>query len=210
MLVCSKGFAVTTIPISGMTGIIEMNDLRVNAARSAALELKFDELKARWLENLKGRIVQSLDNLASEEDLPARFGFIARVAQQYGGELLHLTALRWLTVVEPPGQAILISASEMVQRIASSPEVLVIYGERASPWTARAISRKLFPSVALGTLVVPLASNNQSDVGSFWDEGRVVEASLSDHFKGDRRYVGALGRPIFIDVFLQLVATAWG
>jgi hypothetical protein len=155
------------------------------------------------------RIVAAIDNLAAEGDVPARFEFLVEAAREYGAEILCLTALPWITVIEPPGEAKLLSPQMFKELVASRTEVLIGFG--LAPWSVNRRTRTRFPDASLNALVVPVSNAGQPQFGSYRDHDATTWAPLSEHFGVD--YPSPLEyrlvRTALLHAVLQLVATAW-
>jgi len=203
VLLCSRGIAVTTIPVSGIVGIVQTDDLVLNAARSAALEWDSKRFREDLIAQLHPKIIQALDELEMEGTVPSRFEFVCHVAQEYGEDLLLRTGLPWITVMEPPGNAILVSAAEFTRRVASALEVLVSFG--VGPWSVEKVCREHFSGASPTALLIPVTSVGQPSFGSYTDE-RIVLAPLPEHFRRDRE---EYERAALLLATLKAIAAGW-
>ncbi len=209
ILLCSKGFSVARDDAPGLLGLVDIGEHALNAARSEALVWDRDRHREQFLQVLKPHILLALDSLVDEGDVPARYSFIADVADKYGIDVLLESALQWITVRERPGSGLLISSADLVRRASSSNEVLLAYG--CDPWTAERNARHIFPQLSAGALVIPITKEGQSDPGSYRDEDEIFEAPLEEHFSVEpyRRAGGDAGGAILLHATVALVARAW-
>lgn len=201
VLVCTRGIAVSSIPMKGLTGIVEAEDLDLVAARSEALHFNVAELRATLLDKLKPQIIESL-NALSNDFIPDRFEFLATVGSVYGDDVLRNTTLRWITVVDKQGNSILMSPSDLIDKLSGVTEVLVSYG--TTPWKATPTAKMHFPAATRNALVLPVPKAGQSYPGSYNDRDEITVGELSEHFE---RYSGAV--PVILRVILQLLSDAW-
>jgi len=163
-----------------MLGIAEAGDLRLNSARSEPLEWDSRSFRRQALSDLKPHILASLDALSNEKNVPSRFRFLAEVGRMYGNELLRETALRWITIVEPPGDARLISATELASIISKESEILIGFG--LDPWSGYKECHAAYPAASYSAPVVLVTKEGQPEVGSWNDKEGYTVGSLAEHF----------------------------
>jgi hypothetical protein len=199
VLVCTRGIAVSSIAVEGMTGIVEADDLDLVAARSGALHFDVDEFRENLINQLKPQIIESL-NALSDDYIPDRFQFLASVGSLYGKEVLLATTLPWITVGDEFGNSILMSPKDVRSKLSQTPEVLISYG--LGPWSARTTAKSHFPQATRDALVFPIPDKGQSSPGSFDDRDERTDGELSEHFDE--------GVPVILSVVVQLISDAWG
>ena len=201
VLICSKGIAVKSIPVQGIVGIVEAGDLELVAARSETLEWDVQQFRQKLTNELKPKIIQSLNNLANEGSITTRHAFIADVAKAYGKDILLESALPWITLVDQLGNSRLMSALEVREELMRSSEVLISYGP--GPWSVDRVSRRHFPLATREALLFPVPTDHQSSIGSYEDRDEITIDELSAHFS---RYSTI---PVLLSALLDLIANAW-
>jgi hypothetical protein len=214
VLLCSKGIAVSMTHIEGMTGLVDIDDVEVNAARSAPITWDQEGFSRAMLSQLRPEVAASLSRL-SLEWIPDRYGFLAKVAVLYGRDLVAETDLPWITLAEFPGQARLVSVADFAQMARASREIIVTYG--VGPWSVRSVAEELYPQTARTALLVALSSKER---GGFGDcgEKEPIAAPLPVHFavralrfgrESAPRDFASSGPPLLLTV-LSTIAVAWG
>jgi hypothetical protein len=199
VLVCTRGIAVRSIFVQGITGIVEADDLDLVAARSEALHFDVDEFRARLVGQLKPYIIESL-NALSDDYIPSRFEFLAKAGSLYGEDVLLATTLPWVTVVDKVGNSTLMSPVDLRDKLAEVPEILISYG--SGPWTSRITAKNHFPSATRNALVLAIPDKGQSSPGSYNDPEEITVGELSDHFRDEV--------PVLLRTVVQLISGAWG
>jgi hypothetical protein len=208
VLLCCKGFAVRTVYMPGIIGMVNINNLTLDASRSNALDWDAVGQRERWLSALEPHITQSLDSLATEGDIPARFGFLVRVGSEYGSRFLAKTTLPWVTVKGPLGDALQISITDLQQRLLETDELLLTYG--ASPWQAGTVAHGRHPKAGRTTLVIPVSSVGQPDPGSYEDLDEMIWGPFPEHFKGSRYSSHEISEAVLLCAILDVIAKTWG
>ncbi len=189
LVLCSKGFAIKTLPTSGLFGVINIGDVDLDASRSTPLEWDSEAFRGRILQDLKPFIVRAVDRIGESDFISSRYAFLSEVAGHYGCDVLKETSLEWITIVTRPGASRLVSAAEFKAVVESSSELVLAYGERAGPWTIPGISRSRYPDSSREALLVPISSAGQPDVGSYRDDDETFECGLREHFGANSRIV---------------------
>jgi hypothetical protein len=197
VLVCTKGIAVTSIFVQGMTGIVEAEDLDLVAARSEALHFNVGELRTKLIDQLKPQIIDSL-NALSDDFIPNRFGFIANVGSLYGADVLLATTLPWIPTIDKQGNSTLMNSADVGGKLSQISEILISY--KSHPWSATKVAREHFPAATRNALVFAISDAGQPDPGSFTDQDDVTTGELSEHFRTP---------PIFLQALLQIISNAW-
>lgn len=73
VLLCSKGFAIGTIPIGGFVGMVDVGEVELNAARSAPIDFNHEIFRSHLLQVLRPNILNATNVLA-----------LARASQKLG------------------------------------------------------------------------------------------------------------------------------
>lgn len=210
IVLCTKGFAVSTLPMRGFFGLADLGDVPLNAARTMPLGFKADAFRAEVKADLWPLIVKATDALKDEGRVPSRYSFLASLAATYGLEILCETTLPWITVLDDIGSAILMSAADFKQTLASRDEVVFTYGSGGGPWYSDSYARSYAPAAAADALRIPVCNISGPEVGSYKDEQDVFEGQLREHFPPE--YAGAGDRSQdahFLHAVLRLVEEAW-
>jgi hypothetical protein len=206
VLLCSKGFAVGSLHVPGLLGIVNRDDLELNASRSQPIGLDSIQIRREWLRALRPHIVASLDALLTEGDVPARLEFLNSVASVYGRNLLIETNLPWLTIKEPPGDARQISVNSLGERLHGVREVLITYN--VSLWSASRRALERYPEAGRSALVIPVTSLGQPEPGSYTDRDQEIWAPLEEHF-GREPYSRGLEVANLLLATIDAIADAW-
>jgi hypothetical protein len=204
IILCTKGIAVSAIEIPGLTGIAEIEDVTLNAARSSALKWDAEAFRKEILTAIEPKILDSLDSLESEISIPSRFPFISNIGKIYGKKYLTNTKLPWISVIVKPGNTILHSAKDFKDTVKAHNEIIVTYG--VQPWAAEQHARNLFPSFDNNALIVPVNSDNQPTPGGyhFNDRKETKISTLPKQFE-QRDYPEA----VQLLATLKLIAESW-
>ncbi|HEY33009.1 MAG TPA: hypothetical protein G4O10_07890 [Dehalococcoidia bacterium] len=159
VLICSKGFAVREVAVKGMVGLVDIGDVELNTSRSSTIKWDVEEFRNRVIEMLSPQIISALDALMKEPNIPSRFEFLADVCEAYGYEIITNTELKWISIIKPPGDAILISPDELRKNISEAKEILLIYGGKSDPWNSYSICRKRFSEASDDAIIIPISSD---------------------------------------------------
>lgn len=212
VVLCSKGFAIDELAVSGLTGLAEVGEIEINAARSRPLGFDEESFRHRMLVALWPHVVAATDRLADEGGIPARFPFLRILASVFGGRILKDTTLPWIGVQELRGNTVLISSAELYRRVKSSNEVFVAYG--TGPWTADHWVRSFHSDVGSGYLLIVVPTAGGPSVRSRYgqDQGR-IDAPLPAHFVPDHVEADDAQSQIasahLLTEVLSTVAAAW-
>lgn len=205
VLLCSTGIAVGTIRAPGMVGLVEAGDLKLDAARSATLGWDKNAFVAGLISQLCPKVVTALDGLAEEGRVPDRFEFLCQIGQTFGSDVLTQTSLPWITVVEPPGHARLVSADELRRRASARAEVLIGYG--LGPWSVRRACCESFPEASGDALVITVDDKGGPRYGSYEDSDELMWAALADHFSERKE---GLKEAVLLTAAVTAIGKAWG
>ncbi len=211
---CSKGFAVSDIELNGISGLVDVGELAVNAARSLPLDFDEEALRKRLLDALWPRIVEATNGLASEGVMPARFAFLHKLGTVYGKRLLADTTAPWIGVQQAPGETVLRNSAEVRELVSARSEVFVAYG--TGPWGADMWLRSLHPDVRGPYLVLVVPTGSGPSVRSrYGQEPGRVEAPLTMHFVPDHVHdeteaESELHSAKLLLAVLACIAEAWG
>jgi hypothetical protein len=198
---CSKGFYVTTVSIPGLSGIVDVPDIQLNAARSEAIHWDSDAFRKKTIQSLFPKMIDSTNSLASFGNIPQKFENIALLAKLYGNDLIIKSDLPWLGYVDKIGNYFLKSFSEMVTIFRTKNEVLIGYG--LAPWQARRNALNIFSDLNSETIILPVSNSGQSSFGSY-DEKEPTEASFNEHF-----IEHDLEETQLLEITLKCVSVAW-
>ena len=208
VLICSNGFAVETIPISGITGIVDIGDIDLNTSRSTPIQWDINRFRIKIVDELQKHMINSLNALNQEPNIPARFNFLADVGQVYGNEVLIKTSLKWITIIRPPGDIIQISAEELLNIIPDYNELFITYD--CSPWKSYSLLRTRFNRLKIDNLIIPISSVGQPSPGSYHDRDEIIECPLEQHFENS--YFGQgneVNQATMLLSILEITAKAW-
>jgi hypothetical protein len=212
VIVCSGGFAIDTVQMPGLFGLAEIGDVELDASRSHVLTWDHETFRNQLLGELRPRIVQAMDGLASELSVHLRQGFLRSIGAVYGEGILLDTKLPWISVMQPPGSLELLNPQEFSQRVRGH-EVFAVFGEEGSPWNCARFCKACYPGISDTALIIPVNTVGQPDPGSYRDEeDEFIEGSLPDHFyrenfpDKDDRYKEAT----LLIAMIQLIADVTG
>lgn len=202
VLLCSKGFALATLAIHGFAGLVEVGDVQLNAARDELIGWDVQAFRQKVIAELRPKILDGINSFKEERNIPEKLGFVVSVAKQYGYELLVETELPWVCVLEPPGDAVLMSPLDFRKLVAKGREILIGYGGYISPWNVESSCREYFGEAGADALIVPVCSHGQADVPWFTGDQKPKNGPLTSSF-GDYEKC-----PLLVTV-LNLIAAAW-
>lgn len=206
VLICSKGLGIRSMPIHGMVGLVDIGEVELDASRSYTLGWDHEKFREDILEKLSPEIISALNNIQTEMNIPERFEFLADVGKAYGHKLLTKTKLKWINIIKPPGDIILISAEELRKIIAEVKEIFIVYG--TSPWNSYSICRKRFGEVAQTTILITISSKGQPEPGSYTrDEDEIIECPLPEHFLVE--YHRGFENAVMIKAILDIISEGW-
>ncbi len=206
MIICSRGFTVKSIEIRGMMGLVDIGDVKLNTSRSSTIEWNSEEFKAQMLDKLRPKIISALDGLLDKEtNIPARFSFLAEVGKSYGYEIFTLTKLKWISVIKPPGDILLLSAEDLRRVISKEKEIFITYN--VNPWNSHSICTEYFGNINDTAIIIPISSVGQADVGSYSEEKEIVECPLPEHFLSSK-YENITNAPILLAT-LKIISENW-
>jgi hypothetical protein len=183
VVLCSRGFAITTALIAGISGLVEVGDVELNASRSVPIALDAEDLRRTLLDKLRPAIVAATDALSASGLVANRFEFVRALAATYGADVLAASTLPWAPVIDGPGNTILVNASDLRRRAAAVDEVLIAYN--VGTWTADSESRRRYVEAAASALVVHVPVANGPAVGFYTDEKKIVSGHLRQHFMSE-------------------------
>jgi len=207
VLICSKGFLVSSRSVNGMTGLINVEELELTAARTQILEWDDKSFWQLWSRELDTHLINALNRLDSELDIPARYNFLVRVGKTYRLGLLTECALRWMAVRLAPGELKLFSPASFTDYVKSEHKVLISYG--ASVWFGESLVRRIFDCAE--TVPVTLTSSaSQPDVGSYDDGKAAISGDIEEHFSSTKYSAGEPDDAVLLMATLEIIAHAWG
>lgn len=181
VILCSKGIAVKTISLNGLTGIINIDNLTLTASRNEAIKLDTEDFKESVNSEIRPKIIEALNLLQNEGMVLARFEFILKVAKRYGQEILHESSLSWISVIIPPGNIQLFNFQDAINLIAEKEEIILSYG--TGPWSTESICRNYFPSASNSALILPINNVEQPSFGAYSEKDIVVMDVLPKQLK---------------------------
>jgi hypothetical protein len=203
ILVCSKGFAVSTATVSGFAGMIDIEELEVNAARAELVDWNSPKWKSTTLKECRRILKDACDRLGDRAMLQERFRFIESIAAAYGWRTLSETSLRWIPYMAPPGEIRFISARELHSIATDSDQISVVYG--ADPWSLGPLIRELsLPSIRTPTVLLWKTATAAS--GSILNE--IIRRPLEEMFRSPSRTVKRR-TPAHITAVVNLISASW-
>lgn len=213
VILCSKGIAVKTISLNGLTGIINIDNLTLTASRNETIKLDTEDFKERVNCEIRPKIIESLNLLQGEGMVLARFQFILKVAKRYGQDILHESSLPWVSIIIPPGNIQLFNFQDAIKLISEKEEIILSYG--TSPWSTESICRNYFPSASDSALILPINNVEQPSFGSYSEKEIVIMdvlpkqlRKLEDDIDNDNEselYKDAL----FLTSVLKMISISW-
>lgn len=213
VILCSKGIAVKSISINGLTGIANIDNLTLTASRNETIMLDVEEFRQKVNSEIRPKIIESLNSLAEEGMITARFEFILKVGKRYGQEILHASSIPWISIIIPPGNTQLFSFSDVIKLVEEKDELILSYG--TGPWSTEAICRTFFPTASDSALIFPINKVEQPSFGHYSEKDTIVMEVLpkqlrevEDHTKTDlesERYKDA----ICLTSLLKAISISW-
>ena len=206
VVLCSKGFAISTVQANGITGLVEVGDVELNAARTEPLSWDTPTLRKNLIDLLRPEIRHSLDRMALHGSIPGRYRFLAKVGLLYGEDLLRTTTLPWISIVDPMGQTSLTSAAGFLELLGGRHEVILVYNN-VHPWSVATFAYERFPEATRNTIYVPIEGAPDTTIVPVDYSGREQMAwgGLPDLLSGP----DALKQTPLLFATLKLLAQAW-
>jgi hypothetical protein len=187
---------------------VDIGDIDLNTSRSTPIQWDINRFRIKIVDELQKHMINSLNALNQEPNIPARFNFLADVGQVYGNEVLIKTSLKWITIIRPPGDIIQISAEELLNIIPDYNELFITYD--CSPWKSYSLLRTRFNRLKIDNLIIPISSVGQPSPGSYHDRDEIIECPLEQHFENS--YFGQgneVNQATMLLSILEITAKAW-
>ncbi|MEP7365280.1 MAG: ATP-binding protein [Acidobacteriota bacterium] len=217
---CSKGVAVDHVPVADLTGLVEVGELPLTAARSAMyadlpygrIRMAPAEWESRLIYDIQADVIAKLNDLERYGMISARLGFLRGLALVYGREVLLETTLPWIPVIEPPGNLIHQSKTDLTERLRTEERLMIASGvgpssayAAAAPWIAESELGKI-PIVAIRfeEISVPYTVQNELKVKK---RGSTISGTLTDLTSPHNKFEIKL---TLIPIVIAIVAEAWG
>jgi len=212
VVLCSRGVAVKTISLSGLTGMANVDDLMLTASRNETIKWNSEEFIDRIKSDIKPKIIIALNDLVEEGMIISRFEFILRVAQIYGEDVLLESLLPWISIIMPPGDVKLFNVEEATKLLGDRDEVILSYG--TGPWTTEHICRNYFPSASNSALILPINSTGQPSFGRYSEKDIIVMDILPKQIKSEEEMDNdeesdKYKQATYLTSFLKVLAKAW-
>ncbi len=185
VILCSRGIAVKTISLNGLTGIVNIDDLTLTASRKETIKLDTDEFIKKVISEIRPKVIEALNLLESEGMITSRFEFIIKVAKIYGPEILDDLSLPWISAFIPPGDIRLFNSKSAIELIKEKDEIILSYG--TGPWTTEEICRNYFSSASDSALIIPITQKAQPDYGHYWEKDIITMDTLPKQMKSKER-----------------------
>ncbi len=224
VLRCSLGVAIDQAYYPDLTGMIELGRVDLTASRdslesshiagpgSRRRSTQDDEVSQKLISLMRPELVAKLNDLERYGMIPSRLGFVRGLAKRYGTEVLRETSLRWIPVLEPPGNVIHRSRAELIEMLGARDKIIVGTGMGlGSAYTVATASMK---SPELGqTLAVPLRTE---EVRVDYSERQQLKREA-----GAAALVGSLNKVLgqlpegtsdlrLLPLIVETIAEAWG
>jgi hypothetical protein len=209
VILCSNGFAINRINLKGFTGLIDVGNIELTAARSQTIKMDVDNLRNDLSRKLFPEIVKALNELINEGQIPTRFDFLNDIGNIYSEDLLCKTSLPWVTIMEPPGNAVLLSASDFKNLLAKTQELII--GFAVNPWEMGSMLYSRFPEASRNVLLIPVKNNHRYSFGTYRDSDDLVVGPLQDHFEVSDlpQSMYSLLSEALLRITLRLISEAW-
>lgn len=222
LIICSQGIAASRVHFGDLVGIMEAGELELTAAR-APLSASYGRLHAmrypalysstlaeRVMTVMRPAVVTRLNDLERWGMIPARLGLFRFLALTYGEPVLHETALRWIPVIEPPGNLIHRSKPEVVELLRSQKRVLFTFG--ASPGSAYQSSVPHVPVHALQSMLLIASRLKEVDI-EYSVRQEFERQGMSNPIRGTLEHVMELGHQksplVLVNVLIGILSEAW-
>lgn len=219
---CSQGIAIDRIDVTDISGLVEVGEVELTASRGALADRGADlgehratvdrQTSKEVIARLRPAVLAKLGDLGEYGMIPGRIGFLRGVALLYGDDILRETTLRWIPVLDPPGNVIHHSSSELVDRLKRESRVVVACGvgvDRVYSMVAREI-----PARELGRILVIAMRPTEVKITYSAKErvkheagGGLLRESLEEISEREGGEVEERG---LIQFQLSLVGEAWG
>jgi len=211
VLLYSNGFFVEETSLAGLSGIINLKDVNINAARSRILESNFEDIKVEVYEKFYPKITSFLSDLTKHGNIPSKFNMLQQIFKAYGSKCFKESNLPMISVLNNIGESYLRSYREVVELVSHKKNIYISYG--LNTWTIiNKVSTQYKIKNDENNIFIPLNSRGGPRFGSYNDDEDFTKASLIDHFK-EKKYYPYEGLETYNDsfiLFLTIEAIAKG
>jgi hypothetical protein len=221
VLRCSQGIAIDVVGDPDLTGIMDIGRVELTASRES---LNDEQIYARprraRFATKKGNdllaaalvpeVLAKMNDLERFGMVPARLTFLRHLASVYGKDILSQTSLRWIPVLEPPGNLIHRSYRELVDTL--SKEARVVVGVGISPASTYSLAAGRVPSSELGRTMVLCFRHEEIDISYSAKErlklehGAYIEGTFDDVLKN---LTGSSMKLELLPLLVDLISEAW-
>jgi hypothetical protein len=196
-ILCSKGIALNTAGTPGFFGVVNIDEITPDTSRSRALDFGQDEFVNRARKAVRDAVILNLNALGEQSYIPTNTAFVSRCVEYYGREVLLKSNLQWICEVQLPGQVVMLSCEQFIQRMRSTRNVSVSYNldlwDAMDHWTSGQMLGKQDMVVALKADRTPRYVRREDEkVGLLRD---VWPESITESQ--------------FLGLFLHLASNAW-
>lgn len=153
VLLCSKGLAVEVRRAGGLSGLVELGEVPIDASRHDILNIgqegvwgylasrsapaKVNELVV----NLRGESLGALDKLSKQGQIPVYHDLFEVCYELFGATILQETSCPWIAVVAPPGNVVHMSVGQIESQCATKKAAVVAFDSGSARHAYRLSSR---------------------------------------------------------------------
>ena len=214
VLQCSHGIAIGLVSGNGIFGLVETGEVEILPDRNTTIDKEDTAMPSamnQLMQGLEPCIRKAVDDLEQFGSIPARHAFLSNLVKQYGSDILSSSTLRWIPMLEQPGNLIHKSRSEVMARLQSEYAVVLCSG--ISPGKAYGLAEQRLDASERVNGVEILLQNNE------FSPNYDVEQRLEVQ-EGSTRLRGAFNQVIakaeckkegfrLLGILLDLIAEAW-
>jgi Histidine kinase-, DNA gyrase B-, and HSP90-like ATPase len=213
---CAQGIAIDVVSVTDVAGLAECGEMLLTVAREGTpSESSAKDLKHRLLKALQPDVIGKLNELERFGLISARIGFLRDLALLYGREVLMKTTVRWIPVIEPPGNLIHRSRIELLESLKGEQRIVLASG--VAPGSAYSNAATFIPADELGRMLIVALSEKEVDFD--YDHGQKLKLAgepnpLFGPLDSILRKIWPnnpnLNRLTLTSHLIDLVAEAWG
>ncbi|PIP94315.1 MAG: hypothetical protein COW78_10935, partial [Bdellovibrio sp. CG22_combo_CG10-13_8_21_14_all_39_27] len=212
LLIYSKGFFIQSVQLKGIAGIINIDNIELDAARGKLLSADLERTRVDVLTELKPKIINYINSYKEKGYIPSYHSELFRIGESFGYEYLKESDLQFLPMLNSLGEYKLMSYKDFVNRLKVEDEVYIGYGLGPLSIITKLIN--LFPTIRERGFVIPINSDNGPSFGDYRsnNEDEFISGNLQSHFEttnARRRRSNDYKEALFLLVVINAIGDAW-
>lgn len=133
-VLCFRGLSVQLVSTPGFSGVIEPDNIELEASRNRAINFNAKEVLENARRETTNLIISNLNGLCQDDIALNKLNFVSKCVTYYGKEVLLQSKFPWVSKLTFPGNSNLVNTSELLNSIKSSNSIFIFYD--FGPWSA--------------------------------------------------------------------------